>query len=573
MPGGELAKRCFDCGSCTGACPVSGSGTGFDPRKILHMIKLGLKDQLLRSAIIWHCSHCDTCYFVCPQGVRFSSVVDVLREMAVKQGFDDGKGVEKWGTAPCKATCPAHISIPGFVGAIAEGRYEDGLKLIKEEMPFPGICGRVCHHPCEKECNRGKLNNDKPIAIEYLKRFLSDVNDSKELKLIPAKKPDKNEKVAVIGAGPAGLTAAYYLAREGYGVTVFEKLPVVGGMMAVGIPEYRLPRGIIAAEVQVIRQLGVKIKNNVTFGKDVTLEKLKKEGYKAVFIGTGLHLSRRLYVPGEDFPGILGGVDFLRDAALGNPVTMGKRTTVIGGGNVAIDVALVALRKGAEQVTLVSLEQRHEMPAWDYEIAETLEEGINIINGWGPKRFLQKDGKVSGLEFKRCSAVFDDKCVFNPQYDEKDLMSIECDTVIVAIGQAGDVAFAKTEGVPLTPRGGLAADPVTFQTALQWVFAGGDGYYGPKSVVEAVACGKEAAISIDRYLRGEDLKKDRGRDWKGIEYKPKVEKKERMLISCISLDDRKGNFKEVHLGFNKEQATGEAERCLRLCGMQRTDVK
>ena len=284
------------------------------------------------------------------------------------QAMPSAYAIEKRGTAPCKATCPAHVSIQGYVALINQGKYREALELFKKDHPFPAICGRVCHHPCEGICTRGDV--DQPIAIQYLHRFLADLDLQDDTRYVPAVEEKRDEKIAFVGAGRAGLTAAFYMAWKGYGVTVLEKLPVAGGMMSVGIPAYRLPRDIIAQEVKVIEDMGVEIRTGVEFGKDVTLESLKSDGYKAVFMATGLHLSRALNVPGEDHPGVLKGVDFLRDVALGNAVSVGKRTVVIGGGNVAVDVALSAKRSGAEQVTLVCLETREEMPAWDYEIEE-----------------------------------------------------------------------------------------------------------------------------------------------------------------------------------------------------------
>jgi heterodisulfide reductase subunit A-like polyferredoxin len=518
---------------------------------------------------ITKCTACDECAKACPidvantfdQGLRDRKAAYKLYPQAMPSAY----AIEKRGTAPCKATCPAHVSIQGYIALINQGKYREGLELFKEAHPFPAICGRVCHHPCEEICTRGEL--DEPIAIEYLHRFLADLDLSSETRYVPEVKERKEEKVAIIGAGPAGLTAGYYLCKEGYPITIFEKLPVAGGMMAVGIPEYRLPRDILDAEIQVIRDIGVEIKTGLTFGQDVTLESLKKDGFKAVFLATGLHLSRRLNVEGEDLPGVLNGVEYLRDVALGNPASLKKKVTVIGGGNVAVDVALTAMRKGAEHVTLVCLEKREEMPAWDYEIEEALEEGVTIVNSLGPKRFLEKDGEVSGIEFKRCTAVFDEKGAFNPQYDETDQTTMETQSVIVAIGQAGDLSFADEEGVSITVGGGLEADPVTLQTPLEWVFAGGDALYGPKSVVEAVACGKEAAESINRYLNGLDLKEGRTQEWSYE--KPDITgetKKPRTPMGQISVEERKGNFKEIALGFSEDGARAEAERCLE-CGI------
>lgn len=515
------------------------------------------------------CTACSECAKACPvevpnlfdEGLRNRRAAYKLYPQAMPSAY----AIQKRGTAPCKATCPAHVSIQGYIALINQGKYKEALEVFKEAHPFPAICGRVCHHPCEGVCTRKDL--DEPIAIEYLHRFLADLDLSAETRYAPKVKERREEKVAIVGGGPAGLTAAYYLARTGYQVTVFEKLPVLGGMMAVGIPEYRLPRDIIRAEIQVILDMGVEVRTGVAFGGDVTLESLKKEGFKALFLATGLHLSRRLNVGGEDLPGILKGVEFLRDVALGNPVKLEKKVTVIGGGNVAIDVALTALRKGAEEVVLVCLEKREEMPAWDYEIEEALEEGITIVNSLGPKRFVEKAGKVSAIEFKRCTAVFDENRSFSPRYDENDLTTMETDSVIVAIGQAGDLSYAKKEGIPLTGRGGLEADPVTFQTPVEWVFAGGDALYGPKSVVEAVACAKEVAESIHRYLNGLDLKQGRTQDWSyekpdftGEVHLPRI------AMRKTSVQERQGNFKEIALGFSEREVRSETERCLK-CGI------
>ncbi len=515
------------------------------------------------------CTGCGECVTVCPIERPSEWDEGLAKRKAIYRSFPQAVPIyyviDKKATAPCKATCPAHVSIQGYAALINQGKYREALELFKEAHPFPAICGRVCHHPCESVCTRGDV--DQPISIQYLHRFLADLDLSSETPYIPEVKEKREEKVAIIGAGPAGLSAAYVLAREGYQATVFEKLPVVGGMMAVGIPEYRMPRDILASEIKVIEEMGVEIKTGVAFGEDITFESLKADGYGAVYLATGLHLSRKLNVEGEDLPGVLKGVDFLRDVSLGHEVSLGKKLIVIGGGNVAIDVARSALRKGANEITLVCLEKRDEMPAWDYEIEEAVEEGIHIVNSLGPKRFLAMDGKVSGVEFKRCTAVFDETGAFNPQYDEEDLTTMGADTVIVAIGQAADISFAEKQKIPITPRGGLEADPVTFQTPMEGVFAGGDVFYGPKSVVEAVECGKEAAESIHRYLNGLDLREGREKEWsyekpdtEGVEHAPRI------AMRHLAPEERKRSFKEIAFGFNEVEAKAEAQRCLE-CGV------
>jgi NADPH-dependent glutamate synthase beta subunit-like oxidoreductase/NAD-dependent dihydropyrimidine dehydrogenase PreA subunit len=355
------------------------------------------------------CTSCGECAKVCPieidneydEGLSKTTAVHKQYAQAIPGAYT----IAKRGTAPCKATCPAHVSIQGYIALIHQGKYREALELFKEAHPFPAVCGRVCHHPCEGVCTRGDV--DEPIAIEYLHRFLADVDMESESPFVPELPEEREEKMAVVGAGPAGLSAAYFLRRRGYPVTVFEKLPVTGGMMAVGIPAYRMPRDVLAKEIATIEDMGISIQTGVAFGKDITLDSLKEDGYRAVFLATGLHLSRKLDVQGEDLPQVLEGVDFLRDVALGEEVAVGKRVLVIGGGNVAVDVSLTASRQGAQEVSLVCLEKRDEMPAWDYEIEEALEENVTIVNSWGPAHFLDKDGKLAGVQFKRCTAVFD----------------------------------------------------------------------------------------------------------------------------------------------------------------------
>ena len=516
------------------------------------------------------CTSCGECVKVCPislpneydEGLSDRKAIYKQYPQAIPGAF----GISKRGTAPCKATCPAHVSIQGYIALINEGKYREALALFKEDHPFPGICGRVCHHPCEEICTRHDL--DQPLAIRELHRFLADWELGQGETYIPETAAERREKVAIVGSGPAGLAAAYALAREGYQVTVFEKLPVAGGMMAVGIPEYRLPRDLIQAEIKVIEEMGVCIKTGVTFGRDVTLESLKADGFSALFLAVGLHGGRPLGVENEDIEGVLQGVDFLRDCAMGKDVSIGEDVIVVGGGNVAIDVALTAKRKGARNVTLVCLESREEMPAWEYEIEEALEGDIEIINGFGPKAFfIDKSSRVSGIEFKTCSAVFDGDGRFNPNYDEDDCRPIFGDTVIISIGQSADLSFIKAQGIAITPAGGLKADPATLQTGIDWVFAGGDVFYGPKSVVEAVACGKEAAESIHRFINGFDLMEGRENLWEFE--KPDVfgePEKPRTTVRCLDPAARECNFLEVSFGYDETEAKKEAERCLG-CGI------
>ncbi|SLM27548.1 Predicted heterodisulfide reductase/ glutamate synthase fusion protein HdrL [Desulfamplus magnetovallimortis] len=502
------------------------------------------------------------------QGLAMRKAIFKQYEQAIPGAF----GISKRSTAPCKATCPAHVSIQGFIALMNQGKYREALKLFKEEHPFPGACGRVCHHPCEAKCTRGDV--EEPLAIQHLHRFLSDTDFASDEPYVPEIAEKRDEKVAIVGSGPAGLTAAYYMARKGYGVTVFEKLPVKGGMMAVGIPEYRLPHDELMREIEVIEKLGVEIKTNVEFGKDVTLDSLKSDGYSTLFMATGLHGSRGLGIEGENLDGILKGVNFLRESAINNceknnnncEALLGK-VVVIGGGNVAVDVALTARRLGSKDVTMACLEDRIEMPAWDYEVEEALEEKVTIRNSLGPARFIEKDGAVCGVEFKRCTAVFDEQGRFNPQYDETDLTTIEADYVIVAIGQMAELEFAKSQDISVTPRGGLEADPVTLQTPIPWVFAGGDVFYGPKSVVDAIACGKEAAESMHRFIHGEDLAADRE---KSFEFeKPDISneaKRARVHPAKVCVEEREGNFCEVTCGLSEEDIRRESDRCLS-CGI------
>jgi NADPH-dependent glutamate synthase beta subunit-like oxidoreductase len=475
-------------------------------------------------------------------------------------------------TAPCVDACPIHLDIPKYVEHIKDAKFAEALHVIRERLPLPGTVGRICPRPCEEYCRRANL--DEPISIKALKRFVADheLSEAKEpqYQITPS---ENTGKVAVVGAGPAGISCAYHLVLKGHQVTIFEKLPVAGGMMAVGIPKYALPADILANEIQAIQKMGVTIKTGVAFGEDITLEGLKADGFDAVFLSVGLHGSRRLGVAGEDAQGVISGIEFLRDVALGKEIRLGAKIVVVGGGNVAVDVARTVKRMDAGELTMVCLETREEMPAWEHEINDMLEEGIPIINCFGPNRFLEKDGNLTGIEFKRCTCVFDEQCHFNPQYDENDLQTLAADTVILAIGQCAEPDFARGQDIPLLDGGGLQADAVTFQTPLKWVFAGGDAVYGPESVVEAAASGKKAAIGIDRFINHLPVEADEDDNFdqlfKSVKiYDPdeeirKVESKKRLRPPTLPPAERQSSFEEIERSYSAPMAVAEAERCLR----------
>ncbi len=558
---------CNGCHACEVACKQE-HGLDIGPRVIRVIEKSPLFVPLF-------CHHCEDapCALACPEDAitRDPETGVILLDPEKCNGCNavEGKsGVEKQDTSPCKVGCPARNDVQGYVGLAAKGKYREAIQLIKNTSPFPSVCGRVCPHFCETDCNRNQI--DEPVAIRSIERFLADQDLSSKNPYVPELKEARDEKIAIIGSGPAGLTAAYFLARDGYKVTVFEKLPVAGGMMVVGIPAYRLPKDILSAEIKVIQDMGVEIKTGVTFGEDIAIESLKRDGYQAMFLATGLHQNSSLNVENEDVDGVLKGIDFLRDVSLGNPVSVGENVIVVGGGNVAFDVALTSLRKGANKVTVVCLEERDEMPAWEHEIQAAIEEGVEIINCFGPSKFLEKDGRFSGIEFMRCTCVFDEDGCFNPQYDGTDLIKREGDTVIVAIGQVADLSFAKKQGIPVSSAGGLEADAMTLETPIEGVFTGGDVFHGPKTVVEAIASGKEAAVSIDRYVRGLDLRA--GRDMRDIKLtsitepqKEKYDPAARAKMPHLEPKKRVKNFDEVQLGFTEDMAVQEAKRCIS-CG-------
>ena len=509
---------------------------------------------------------------------------------------------------PCMQACPVHTQAGRYVALIAEGRYEEAYRYAREPNPLASICGRVCGHPCETNCRRGKF--DAPISIRALKRFLTERYgpESRNPIDVHPEKPQirHRERVAVIGSGPAGLAAAHDLALLGYPVTLFEASPALGGMLRLGIPEYRLPRDIIQAQVREILDLGPELRLNARLG-DFSLQDLRREGFQAVLLAIGLHRSRDLSLPGRDLDGVITGVDFLLNVNLGYRLSIGKKVVVIGGGNVAIDVARSALRQqqrqtlevlestllpdqlsdkelqvamnelmdvsraalrmGAREVHLVCLESREEMPAFAEEIEEGLREGLKLHASLGPQKFLGESGRVTGLEAIRCTSVFDEQRRFRPTFAPGTETVIPCDTVILAIGQTSDLSFlAPEDGVETTRQGTIKIDPETLMTTAPGIFAAGDIAFGPRLIISAVADGRKAAEQIDRHLRGSEWRpKDRFVQITVLDHHSMAESFDeysRLEVPTIPLDRRTG-ITEVEAGYTEEQARAEASRCLR----------
>ncbi len=464
--------------------------------------------------------------------------------------------------APCVNRCPVNLNARDYVGLIAEGRFLEALDLIRERLPFPGVIGRICAHPCEEECLRGR-KVDQPVAICALKRFVADFEAGKRDIPVPAVGPEKGKKVAVIGGGPAGLECALELRKAGYGVTIFEAHDKLGGMLYVGIPAYRLPKEDLAREVSIVEKMGIEVRYNTRIGKDVPIKEIY-DGFDALFIGAGAHGGRSLGIDNEEASGVIGGLAFLRGVVKNEPLPMGGRVFVIGGGNVAIDVALTARRLGAKEVHMACLEKWDEMPAHKWEVDQAVEEGVKVHASWGPKRIEVKDGAVKGIEFRRCTAVFDENRRFSPRFDDETTITYDADTVILAIGQAMDTGFLKDmPGLEILRDGRVKADPVSLETTVKGVFAGGDVVTGPKMAIDAIAQGKEAAESIARFLEGRDLTEGRRAKEDEVvkDIPPFVEKRARVAIPSIPVEERSG-FREVYQPLSEQEAREEAERCL-----------
>ena len=545
------------------------------------------------------CVACGRCVENCPAGA-----VKLGQKLCTKDGFiqyprqelpDEVKwGPEKWnidyrdknrincydtGTAPCKTACPAHIAVQGYLKLAAQGKYREALQLIKRENPFPAVCGRICNRRCEEACTRGTV--DQAVAIDEVKRFIAQQDLDAETRFVPEKVIPKvdgefAEKIAVIGAGPAGMSCAYYLAEKGYRPTVFEKEARPGGMLMNAIPSFRLEKDVVEAEIDVLRQLGVEFRCGVEVGKDVTIAQLRQEGYKGFYVAVGLQSGGRLPVPGGDAENVISGVDFMRDVNLRDKKSLSGRVVVIGGGNIAADVARTAVRCGAENVSLYCLEGYDEMPMGEEDRSECERDGVAVYAGWGPREVSVEGGKAAGVSFVKCLKVRDENGRFAPVYDENTVQVAPCTTVLFCIGQKAEWReLLSGTAVEFDPNGTAKADPVTYQAAEADIFVGGDAFTGQKFAIDAIAAGKQGAVSLHRFVQGATL--TIGRDRRQF---IELDKKS-ALIAVDSYDNTprqrvgynealRNTFRDERVAFTAQQVRAETARCLG-CGASIVD--
>ena len=545
------------------------------------------------------CVACGRCVENCPAGA-----VKLGQKLCTKDGFiqyprqelpDEVKwGPEKWsidyrdknrincydtGTAPCKTACPAHIAVQGYLKLAAQGKYREALALIKRENPFPAVCGRICNRRCEDACTRGTV--DQAVAIDEVKRFIAQQDLDAETRFVPEKVIPKvdgefTEKIAIIGGGPAGMSCAYYLAEKGYRPTVFEKEARPGGMLMNAIPSFRLEKDVVEAEIDVLRQLGVEFRCGVEVGKDVTIAQLRQEGYKGFYVAVGLQSGGRLPVPGGDAENVISGVDFMRDVNLRDKKSLSGRVVVIGGGNIAADVARTAVRCGAENVSLYCLEGYDEMPMGEEDRSECERDGVAVYAGWGPREVSVEGGKAAGVSFVKCLKVRDENGRFAPVYDENTVQVAPCTTVLFCIGQKAEWReLLSGTAVEFDPNGTAKADPVTYQTAEADIFVGGDAFTGQKFAIDAIAAGKQGAVSLHRFVQGATL--TIGRDRRQF---IELDKKS-ALIAVDSYDNTprqrvgynealRNTFRDERVAFTAQQVRAETARCLG-CGASIVD--
>lgn len=548
------AGKCVACGQCVEVCPVGAAKLG--QKLCTKQGEISYPKSLLPDTEKWGPDKWDPDY----------------RDHAKINCYDTG-------TSPCKTACPAHLPVQGYIKMAAEGRYLDALKLIKTENPFPAVCGAICNRRCEDACTRATI--DQAVAIDEIKRFIAEQELKEESRFVPLCENHEGkqftQKIAVIGAGPAGMSAAYYLRTKGYPVTIFEKEARPGGMLMNGIPSFRLEKSVIEAEIDILKQMGIEFRYNTEVGKDVTIPELRSQGYQAFYIAIGAQGGRKTGIPGEDANGVTTGVEFLRNANLNeDSVQLNGRTVVIGGGNVAIDVARTALRAGSDLVSMYCLESESEMPAAQDEVEEAKEEDIRIQCGWGPKEILTENGAVTGIVLKKCVSVFDENHRFAPVYDENDCITVECENVLLSIGQTilwGDLL--KDTSVELRPNQTAQADPVTYQTAEPDIFVGGDVFTGPRFAIDAIAAGKQGCVSIHRFVHkghsltlGRDLRQFVELDKTNLDIEEFDTAKRQVPGKKAGI--AKETFRDLRSSLTEEQVKIEAGRCLG-CGASVVD--
>ncbi len=544
--------KCVACAQCVETCPGNA-------------LKLGQK----------LCSSCD---LTPPDYAKLTTTLNVRKTFNpdYRENFKDTLDT---GTAPCKAACPAHVPVQGYLKLAAQGRYTDALELIKKENPFPAVCGRICNKACERECTRASV--DEAVAIDEVKRFIADHDRNEETRFVPKMvnqtgKP-YTEKIAVVGAGPAGMSCAYYLANKGYPVTVFDKNPVPGGMLTLGIPAFRLEKDVLNAEIDILREMGVEFRCGVEVGKDITIAQLREQGYKGFYLAIGAQKSRLLGIPGEELSGVIGGIEFLREVNLGHAPAVGKTCVVIGGGNVAMDVCRSAVRLGAEKTYVVYRRSAEEMPADPDEVREAMAEGVEFRYLNAPVEIVGEDGKVSALRVELMELGEPDASGRRKPVGTGKFEIIAADSIIPAVGQVIDWGSLDVGALETTDRGTAVADGLTYQTAQRDIFVGGDCYTGPKFAIDAIAAGKEAAISLHRYVHpGQTLTMGRDRrEYHALD-------KRHALLDISHFDSGKRQmpgynaakaktFADERVTFTPEQVRRETARCLE-CGVTKVDA-